>query len=281
MLICKKSSDLQNALVSAKEAGKKVGFVPTMGALHDGHISLIRAAKNFGCDFIVASVFVNPTQFNNAEDLEKYPRTLENDIFLLEQAGCNALFVPETSEMYPADEVPVTYDFGYLENILEGAFRPGHFKGVGIIVAKLLKIVAPDFLFMGEKDLQQCRVVANLLKQMGLPEELLVVCPTIREKDGLAMSSRNRRLSESGRSASLLISSVLFKLKENYGNQTISELLTYGKNELERGGMKVEYLEIVNYHTLLPISSSDEPADAVVAAWCDGVRLIDNLPLNG
>ncbi len=280
MLICKKSSDLLNALSSAKEDRKKVGFVPTMGALHDGHISLIRAAKAHGCDFIVASIFVNPTQFNNAEDLEKYPRTLENDIFLLEQSGCHAVFVPENTEMYPENETPQIFDFGYLETILEGAFRPGHFKGVGIIVAKLLKIVAPDFLFMGEKDLQQCRVVANLLKQMGLAEEMLVVCPTIREKDGLAMSSRNRRLSDSGRDASLLISSVLFKLKENYGIQTISELLTYGKIELERVGMKVEYLEIVNYHSLLPVSSPEEPADAVVAAWCDGVRLIDNLPLN-
>lgn len=251
-----------------------------MGALHDGHISLIRAAKSHGCEFIVASIFVNPTQFNNAEDLEKYPRTLENDIFLLDQSGCHAVFVPDNSEMYPENEVPQTFDFGYLDTILEGAFRPGHFKGVGIIVAKLLKIVAPDFLFMGEKDLQQCRVVANLLKQMELPQDLLVVCPTIREIDGLAMSSRNRRLSDSGRSASLLISTILFKLKENFGTQTISELLTYGKNELERGGMKVEYLEIVNYHTLLSISSKDEPAAAVVAAWCDGVRLIDNLPLN-
>ena len=281
MLLFKRVIDLQKYIKSLKIKGLDIGFAPTMGALHTGHTSLVEQAKAT-CDIAVVSIFINPTQFNNPKDLEKYPRTPERDLELLAEAGCDVVFMPDVSEVYPHGNTPsVKYDFGKLERILEGEFRPGHFDGMAQVVSRLLDIVQPNRLFMGQKDFQQLAVVARLLELQKSKIEL-ISCPIIRGKDGLAMSSRNVRLTESDRPKAALIHQTLeeaLEMVENYAPAEISRICTT-KLKLEPR-FKLEYFDIVDGRTLLPIHIFEDTdyAVALTAIWVGDVRLIDNIIL--
>lgn len=256
---------------------KTVGFVPTMGALHEGHIALIKKsiAEN---ELTVCSIFVNPTQFNNPDDLKKYPRTLERDCEMLLEAGCDVVFAPAADEMYPA--LPsLKIDFGYLEHIMEGKFRPGHFNGVGIVVAKLFNIIKPTKAYFGQKDIQQVAVINRLIMDLSFDLKM-VVCDTVREKDGLAMSSRNRRLSPEarGQATKIFQSMIIGKKLLLEGNSTFvvkNKVLDFYKENPE---FKLEYYEIADFETLGSIEelNTERRTAIIVAAHLDGVRLIDN-----
>ncbi len=282
----KRSIDLKKHLDLVRKSGKTIGFVPTMGALHSGHLSLIQAAKK-NTDVVICSIFVNPTQFNDPKDFEKYPITIEADIKKLNDVSTDIVFLPSVDEMYPEGlSDAIHYDFGDLESILEGKFRPGHFQGVGRIVHKLLDIVQPNKLFMGQKDLQQCLIVSKLLKIIGSSTEL-VVCPTEREPDGLAMSSRNVRLSPAARKTAVAIYQALTNLKNNFGKDLLfMESAHEAMDSLKAKGFDPEYVDILALKDDM-LSPLDQPADdqtivvAAVAAWLDGVRLIDNMVLKG
>lgn len=267
-----------NRWVLAQRAqGFTVGFVPTMGALHAGHQSLIELALS-QCDRVVASVFVNPTQFNNANDLLKYPRTLDADLQLLDAAGCHAVFCPEVSEMYGAKEQSRHWDYGALSNSLEGLFRPGHFDGVLTIVKKLLLAVVPSKAFFGEKDFQQLALIHRMSVDEGLAVEV-VAAPTIRETNGLAMSSRNMRLSSGERETALAISQTLF-FAASEGRNVLPRDLEQRANEMlaSVGELKVEYCALVNAISFEPLH--DWPSGKsvlLVAAFVGDVRLIDNV----
>jgi pantoate--beta-alanine ligase len=266
-----------------------------MGALHDGHASLIREARNGG-RFTVCSVFVNPTQFNDPTDFEKYPKTLDQDILLLERCGTDVLFLPSVEEVYPGGTTSTKhYDLGPLETILEGAYRPGHFQGVCQVVERLLRVVSPDDLYMGQKDYQQCMVIQRLIDLESLPVTL-VVCPIRREPDGLAMSSRNLRLDAAHRAGADAIHQVLEVIKRrcaewraNAGADpalapigpaalALAPLKAEGRATLESKGFRVDYVDIADATTLRLLDAWDgkEPAVALVAAFWGGVRLIDN-----
>ena len=281
MLLFKRVIDLQKYLKSLKDKGLDIGFAPTMGALHTGHTSLVEQAKT-ACDIAVVSIFINPTQFNDPKDLGKYPRTPERDLELLAEAGCDVVFMPDVSEVYPHGNTPsVKYDFGKLERILEGEFRPGHFDGMAQVVSRLLDIVQPNRLFMGQKDFQQLAVVSRLLELQKSKIEL-ISCPIIRGKDGLAMSSRNVRLTESDRPKAALIHQTLeeaFEMVENYAPAEIARICTT-KLKLEPR-FKLEYFDIVDGRTLLPIHIFEDTdyAVALTAIWVGDVRLIDNIIL--
>lgn len=280
MQIFKKVYDLQYWLASERRTGKTVGFVPTMGALHEGHLALVRQA-NEACDISVASIFVNPTQFNDPKDLEKYPRTPEKDAELLLSAGCTALFMPEVSEVYPeGKDLTLHLDFGQLDIVMEGHFRPGHFDGMATVVKRLLDIVQPHQLFMGQKDFQQLTVVREMLHLLGSPTEL-VMCATIRETDGLAMSSRNTRLSPELRAVAPVIHRTLSALKDKIATESIPQLQAWAMRELADAGLRPEYVDIVDGITLRPIKKYTDSEFIVccTAAWADKVRLIDNLIL--
>lgn len=255
-----------------------VGFVPTMGALHEGHISLIRRAKKEN-ELTVTSIFVNPTQFNNPDDLARYPRTLETDLARLEEAGCDVVFVPSVQEMYPEPAV-LKMDFGRLEQILEGAFRPGHFNGVGLVVSKLFHVVKPQRAYFGQKDIQQCAVINRLVNDLSFGIEL-VFCETVREADGLAMSSRNVRLSPEKRKAASFIYQSLLRGKEllltGLSPAEAERIIAAGYKE--HPDFDLEYYEIVAFSDLERIAFYDASVKTaiVVAAHLDGVRLIDNL----
>lgn len=283
MLLLKKRIDLHNWLDVQQKAKKNIGFVPTMGALHPGHISLITASKKEN-PITVCSIFINPTQFNNSTDLEKYPVTIEKDIDMLEEAGCDLLFLPSVPEIYP-DELNATrsYDLGYLETLLEGEFRPGHFQGVCMVVDRLLQLVNPDRLYLGQKDYQQCMVINKLVDLTGKKEKIEVkICPTLREKDGLAMSSRNLRLNEMERTTAAMIYRSLQHAKENLKPGDLSALKKDATKMLEDAGFKVDYFYIGDAGNLSPVQSWDgqQKLVALVAAFLNEVRLIDNLPLN-
>ncbi len=282
MIQFKKASDLRLYLEKQREKGRKIGFVPTMGALHEGHISLIHeSAKNN--QISVCSIFVNPTQFNDPSDLDKYPVTLEEDIRKLFQAGCDILFLPGIPEMYPdGTQLTKKYDLGYLETILEGSFRPGHFQGVVTIVHRLLEMVRPDNLYMGQKDYQQCMVIRELLRQTGLEKEIhLQIQPTRREADGLAMSSRNMRLLPDQRALAVSIYETLRFIKDNYTKTGFEQLKKEAEKRLTDLGFRVDYIEIADAATLLPVQNNDNgPLVALAAAFMGDVRLIDNLLLN-
>lgn len=256
----------------------QVGFVPTMGALHKGHISLVKRAKDEN-EKSVCSIFVNPTQFNNQEDLSKYPRTLEADLEKLEESGCDAVFVPEPLEIYP-EEVKLSFNFGRLEEVLEGKFRPGHFNGVGIVVSKLFNIVKPSRAYFGLKDLQQCAVINRLVKDLSFSLEL-ILCDTVREDDGLAMSSRNTRLSSSDRQTAPFLYQTLLKGKENLlAGQKISAILVEIHEAYQlHPSFQLEYYDIVDFETLESIHSYNpqQKTAIVVAAHLGGIRLIDNI----
>src|ERR1051325_5265869 len=224
MILFKKADQLYNYLESQHQNGKKIGFVPTMGALHQGHISLIESSKKEN-DLTVCSIFVNPTQFNDPKDYEKYPITIEKDIYQLETNGCDIIFIPSLKEIYPDDYKKVHYDLGYLETVLEGKFRPGHFQGVCMVVHRLLEIVTCNNLYLGQKDYQQCMVIKRLIELIGKKEKItVVVCPTLREVDGLAMSSRNTRLNEEERKKATAIFQTLSFMKNNLKKESLDEL---------------------------------------------------------
>ncbi|MFD2863701.1 pantoate--beta-alanine ligase [Mucilaginibacter antarcticus] len=268
---------LQQQLELVKAEGKIVGFVPTMGALHAGHLSLIKQAQH-QCDVVVCSIFVNPTQFNDPKDLEIYPRPLSADIAKLEEAGCDILFNPEVSEMYDDDE-SWHVDIGEIEGLLEGKFRPGHYQGVTQVVFKLLEIVTPDLAFFGQKDYQQFLVIQHMIDLLELPEKL-VMCPIAREPDGLAMSSRNIHLSAADRQHALILSKTLNLVKRNFNSDNIVQL----KHDAEAAiaaepGVDLAYFEIADAKTLLPADKDTETLVALVAATVGKTRLIDNVLL--
>jgi len=270
---------LKSCIAAVKASGKRVAFVPTMGALHPGHISLIRLAKQSN-DFIVTSIFVNPTQFNNPEDLKNYPRSQERDMEFLKDAGCDAAFIPSVGEIYP-EAYKGHWDYGLLSSTLEGFYRPGHFDGVLTVVKRLFEIVEPDTALFGEKDFQQLAHIRRMTKE-ELPHIDIVGCPTVREKDGLAMSSRNMRLSQEERVVALNISRILFDMQEKKMDFSPSELEEYGRTQFELlHGIKLEYLEIVDMSTFAPVPDWDELFKPIilVAVYVGDVRLIDNLIL--
>jgi pantoate--beta-alanine ligase len=280
MVICKTVPSLREYLASVGSARRK-GFIPTMGALHEGHASLIREAKT-GDRFTVCSIFVNPTQFNDPADFAKYPKTLQADIGLLEKNGVDVLFLPSVEEMYPDGTGPVAqYDLGYLETILEGKYRPGHFQGVCQIVERLLRIVRPDDLYLGQKDYQQCLVLRRLIELQHLPVSL-IICPTRRETSGLAMSSRNMRLDEAHRKGAVALYETLNWIRSNKLKAPPKDLEKTARERLEAKGFRVDYVEIAAADTLRPLERWGDASEAValVAAFSGDVRLIDNELLN-
>jgi len=280
MILFKKAADIKKFLIKSREQGNLISFVPTMGALHRGHISLLEASKKPGC-LSVCSIFVNPTQFNDAKDFENYPSTLEKDIDMLEKAGCDVLFLPPVSEMYPGGTKNLSaYDLGYLETVLEGRFRPGHFQGVCQVVNRLLDIIPADELYLGQKDYQQCMVIKKMIELAHLPTTT-IICPTLREPDGLAMSSRNMRLPENDRKKAVKISETLSFIKNNIRTGSIETLQKEAIQKLTAEGFKTDYVEIANADTLQLLKDWDGKTPLVVlaAAFLNGVRLIDNMVL--
>ncbi|MXV50000.1 pantoate--beta-alanine ligase [Pedobacter sp. HMF7647] len=278
MKIFKTKAEVENYLMPLSQS-KTVGFVPTMGALHNGHLSLIRLARQQS-DISVCSIFVNPTQFNDPKDLELYPRPVEKDIALLESEGCDVLFMPDVKEMYPDEDEAWHIELGDLENILEGKFRPGHYQGVTQIVKKLFDAVKPDFAFFGQKDYQQVKVVQRMVEIFQMPVKI-IMCPIEREMTGLAMSSRNVRLSADEREKALVLYKSLSNTKDHFTAETIEQLEEEGR-ELINGtdDVKLEYFEICDGGSLERVKTK-EPASlvALVAAWVGKTRLIDNLIL--
>ena len=269
--------DLQAGLSVLKAQGKKVGLVPTMGALHAGHASLVKRSVNEN-DVTVVSVFVNPTQFNDKNDLVKYPRTLEADCKLLEDCGATLVFAPSVEEMYPE---PDTRQFGYapLDTVMEGAFRPGHFNGVCQIVSKLFDAVKPHRAYFGEKDFQQLAIIREMVRQMKFDLEI-VGCPIVREEDGLALSSRNARFSSDERENALNISRTLFKSRTFAATHSVSETQKMVEDAIAAApGLRLEYFEIVDGNTLQKIGDWNETSYAVgcITVFCGEVRLIDNI----
>ena len=280
MIIFKKAADIGIFLQQKRQNNQKTGFVPTMGALHQGHISLIGNAGSEN-DLVVCSIFVNPTQFNDPKDFQNYPITIEKDIDLLEKAGCDALFLPSVEEMYPAGlENKKPYALGYLETVLEGRYRPGHFQGVCQVVHRLLTIVPAERLYLGQKDFQQCMVIRKMIELENLPIET-VICPTLRETDGLAMSSRNMRLDKEAREKAVEISRTLLHIKSSLKAGDLSELKTAAVEQLNRTGFKTDYVEIADADTLELIGRWDGKRKlvALCAAFLGEVRLIDNMLL--
>jgi pantoate--beta-alanine ligase len=280
MIIVKTIENLQKTLKILQKEGKSIGFVPTMGALHQGHISLITQSKQEN-NLTVCSIFVNPTQFNNATDLAKYPRTIENDINFLEKASCDLLFLPEVEEMYPSSETLKKYDLGYLETVLEGEHRPGHFQGVCIIVDKLLQAVKPTTLYLGRKDFQQCMVVKKMM-QKEHADINLVFADTVRENSGLAMSSRNMRLNEGEKRTATTIFECLNYLKTNIAKGSLQQTKQKAIEMLQQKGFVVDYVEIVNEENLEIVENWNSSAklSALVAATLNQVRLIDNMSIS-
>jgi pantoate--beta-alanine ligase len=278
MKIFKHISPLKAYLKDARLSGKSIGLVPTMGALHDGHIALIKAAQTLN-QVTVCSIFVNPTQFNNASDLLKYPRTLEIDTELLKEVRCDVLFCPEITEIYP-EKSTLTLDFGPLDKVMEGEFRPGHFSGVGLVVSKLFNIVQPDHAYFGQKDWQQFAVISHLVKELNFNVTLHGV-PTLREKDGLALSSRNQRLTADQRKVATVFYRSLTEAKTRLNaGQKINEVKKAIKDLVEKEpGAKLEYLEVadsINLNLLENVESANRPI-LCIAGFIGEIRLIDNM----
>ncbi|HEY4289701.1 MAG TPA: pantoate--beta-alanine ligase [Puia sp.] len=275
MILFKKTGDLNRYLDQQRSSGATIGFVPTMGALHAGHISLIDISKKTAT-LTVCSIFVNPTQFNDQKDFLKYPITIEKDIILLENAGVEVLFLPEVDEMYPNGTKDLeTYDLGHLETILEGKYRPGHFQGVCQVMRRLLQLVRPDHLFMGQKDYQQCMVVKRLIHLMGW-NIIFHAGPIIREADGLAMSSRNVRLSPDERQRATAIYKALLSTANATSPDTT---LPNARRMLDDAKFRIDYIAIADAETLEPVEPGSSGAVALIAAFQGEVRLIDNMIL--
>lgn len=281
MILFKLASQLHQYIHQQKTQGKTIGFVPTMGALHQGHISLVEKSKT-NCDITVCSIFVNPTQFNDAKDFEKYPITIEQDIYMLEMAKCDVLFLPSVEEIYPSKtDKNKQYNLGFIETVFEGAYRPGHFNGVCMVVERLLNIVTPSKLFLGQKDYQQCIVLKKLIEIMNTEIDV-VICPTTREENGLAMSSRNRRLSDKTKEKATTIYKSFIKIKQQINFSNSVELIDNAHQSLLANGFnKIDYLSLANAETLEPIEfwNGKTPLVILVAAFIDDVRLIDNMVL--
>ena len=282
MILLKTATDLSHFLSTPKARNLQTGFVPTMGALHEGHLSLVEHSKRNN-NITVASIFVNPTQFNDPKDFTHYPVTLEKDIYLLEKAGCDLLFLPSVQVIYPSGmQLTRPYDLGYLETLLEGKYRPGHFQGVCQVVHRLLELVQPTNLYLGQKDYQQCMVIRQLIHITALPVELQIV-PTRRELSGLAMSSRNLRLSEKEKEEAAVIYQQLLKIQAGLRPGKLDNLVTEATAALLAAGFdKIDYVSIADAASLRPVTAWDGQSKLVaqVAAFIGGVRLIDNLTLN-
>lgn len=282
MLIFNKQAELKKYIDSISEKNSTIGFVPTMGALHQGHLSLI--AKSITENKItVVSIFVNPTQFNNAEDLEKYPRTLEADVMKIETVSENVIiFAPSVDDIYEGNTVSKSFDFDGLENQMEGKHRPGHFDGVGTIVKRLFEIVNPTNSYFGEKDFQQLQVVKKMVDKANLSVNV-IGCPIFREANGLAMSSRNERLSPDDREKAALIYLTLKSAREKFGTETAKEITNWVANVFEKHpDFKLEYFEITDEENLMPISKIEEGKKyrGFIAVFISNIRLIDNISLN-
>lgn len=277
MEVVTKIADLQKKIAEIRTNGGTVGLVPTMGALHNGHLELVKrcVAENSIC---VVSVFVNPTQFNDKNDLLHYPRTLDADCRLLESAGCAIAFAPEVEEMYPVEDTRV-FNLGTVAEVMEGKYRPGHFNGVAQIVSKLFDAVQPDRAYFGEKDFQQIVVIRSMVKLLNFPVEI-VACPIVREDDGMALSSRNLRLTPQQRKNAVSISQTLFKSRTFAEQHSVAETIDYVVSTLNSvPDLDVEYFEIVNGNTLLSVNdwSDSDYIVGCITVYCGEVRLIDNI----
>ena len=279
MKVLKSKKTLIDYVERQREMGKKIGFAPTMGALHEGHLSLYKAAKKEN-DEVISSIFVNPTQFNNPDDFQKYPKTLEKDLELLEKAGVDAVYVPNVEEMYPDGLYSKKYDFDGLENEMEGKYRPGHFDGVGTIVEELFRQVQPHNAYFGEKDYQQLTIIKKMVEKTKLPVKIHGV-PTLREEDGLAMSSRNVRLTEPQRKEATIIYETLTKVKEWFKVISPEEIKQRVTEIFKNSNFELEYFVIADEETLKEANAIDEDKEyrAFIVAYADTVRLIDNMHL--
>ncbi len=279
MQIINTIEEVKNHLAKIREKNLSVGFVPTMGALHEGHLSLIREARKEN-DYVVCSIFVNPIQFNNKSDLEKYPRNIETDVNLLNDEKCDVLFYPSEVEILPVMKAE-PFDFGGLDQIMEGKFRSGHFNGVATIVKRLFEIIEPQRAYFGMKDYQQLVIIHKITKDHNLPVEI-IPCPTVREEDGLAMSSRNQLLSKSERKQAATIYKVLKMIKIHSGFSTINEIKEYVESQFRKSKIaKLEYFEIVDMYSLKPLKAWAESNHVIActAVQVGNVRLIDNIIL--
>ncbi|PRY15059.1 pantothenate synthetase [Pontibacter ummariensis] len=280
MEVIKQVHVIRETVQSLRCSGKRIGFVPTMGALHEGHLQLLRASASEN-DITICSIFVNPTQFNNPDDYKLYPRTLEQDIQLLEIAGCNYLFSPDAEEVYPQQPL-LHFSFGALEEVMEGEHRPGHFNGVATIVSKLFHFVQPHRAYFGQKDLQQVAIVRQLVK--GLSFDLELVCyPTVREADGLAMSSRNKRLDTTQRGVATSLYKAMQLAKEQLGQEQVADIKANVAAYLQGiDQVKLEYFEIANPDSLQPLTKleGEQEVALCIAAFVGPVRLIDNMLVN-
>lgn len=264
-----------------REQGLSIGFVPTMGALHEGHLELVRKSVKEN-NVTVCSIFINPIQFNNPNDLEKYPRSIDRDAEMLAKEGCDILFAPSVTEMYPENEmISIDVDFGMLDKIMEGKFRPGHFKGVAIVVKKLFGIIEPSRAYFGKKDYQQLAIIRQLVNTLMLPIDI-IPCETVRETDGLAMSSRNIRLTIAERNLAPKIYKVLTEVREKKGKMPVRKLKEWAIKKIqENPEFKVEYFEIAEKNTLMPVEtwSHKDQFVALTAVFLGDIRLIDNIEL--
>jgi pantoate--beta-alanine ligase len=277
MQVIKHISDLQAILDIKRKEGLKISFVPTMGALHAGHLSLVDLA-GMHSNFVVVSIFVNPTQFNDKADLERYPRDLQKDVDLLSPTACQLVFAPEAEEVYPEPDTR-QFNFGSLEQVMEGKFRPGHFNGVAQVVSRLFDIVQPDQAYFGLKDFQQLAIINEMVRKLNLPVEI-VPCPIVREADGLAMSSRNVLLDAEQRENATHISATLFEAANKTGELSVEGLCQWVINRInENKFLNTEYFEIVNDVTLLPVKNWNDDGRKIgcIAVHCGKIRLIDNM----
>lgn len=280
MEIISNKSDLSNELNQLRLLGKSIGFVPTMGALHEGHLSLVKYSNSQN-DITVVSIFVNPTQFNDKNDYQRYPRILDNDIKILQTVTCDYLFTPTEKEMYPENDTR-EFDFGSLDKVMEGKFRPGHFRGVALIVSKLFEIVNPYRAYFGEKDFQQVAIIKHITRELKFAIEI-IPCPILREPDGLAMSSRNMLLSADERKQVPIISKTLFNALEKAKNLSVDETKDWVVCTInENPYLKVEYFEIVDDSKLEPVKNWNQSGSKVgcIAVHVGNIRLIDNVRFN-
>jgi pantoate--beta-alanine ligase len=282
MLIFNKKSDLSAFLSPLIKQNKSIGFVPTMGALHQGHISLLKKSLSEN-DVTVMSIFVNPTQFNNAEDLDKYPRTLERDVQIMQNLSNNIIvYAPEVADIYEGNTISESFDYDGLENQMEGKHRPGHFDGVGTIVKRLFEIILPNKAYFGEKDFQQLQIVKKLVSKYNIPVTI-IGCPIHREDSGLAMSSRNERLSKITRENAAIIFQILKAAKDIFQTKSSQETILFVENEFKKiPEFQLEYFEIADEETLLPVSKkeSNKKYRGFIAIFTENIRLIDNISLN-
>ena len=280
MKIFNTKQEINAYLTSKKEGNKTIGFVPTMGALHEGHLSLIKKAieKN---DLVVVSIFVNPTQFDNQEDLIKYPKTIENDTKLLESVSCDVLFLPSVEEIYAENIASEKFDFDGLEHQMEGKFRTGHFDGVGTIVKNLFEIVTPNRAYFGQKDFQQLQIIKKMVKKNRIPVKIKG-CPIFREENGLAMSSRNTRLSKEHRTEAAFIYKILKKVRYKFNSEEANKINEWVESQFkEHPYLKLEYFTIAEEKTLKTIESKEyhKKYRAFIAVFAGDIRLIDNIRL--